>query len=126
MGIYDEPEYMELVKLIQDSDVGFVNMETLFLDDQNRVPYQAMGQPLCIERHSADPIIAATYAMIAAETIGLGTCMLGAVHPFIQNGRKAKKFRENHNIKCKSKEGLFVAFGYHKSNYLKRIDRTFA
>ena len=74
----------------------------------------------------ADPIIAATYAMIAAETLGLGTCMLGAVHPFIQNGRKAKRFRENHNIKCKSKEGVFVAFGYHKSTFRKGINRTFA
>ena len=81
------------------------------------------GSPYC---DPADPIIAATYAMIAAETLGLGTCMLGAVHPFIQNGRKARKFRENHNIKCKSKEGLFVAFGYHESNYKKRIGRTFA
>jgi ferredoxin len=81
------------------------------------------GSPYC---DPADPIIAATYAMIAAETLGLGTCMLGAVHPFIQNGRKAKKFREVHNIKCKSKEGLFVAFGYHKSNFKKVIGRTFA
>ena len=38
----------------------------------------------------ADPIITATYAMIAAESLGLGTCMLGAVHPFIQQGKKAK------------------------------------
>jgi len=35
----------------------------------------------------ADPLIAATYAMLAAESLGLGTCMLGAVHPMIQNGR---------------------------------------
>ncbi|WP_163338908.1 nitroreductase family protein [Desulfopila sp. IMCC35008] len=81
------------------------------------------GSPYC---DPADPIIAATYAMIAAESLGLGTCMLGAVHPFIQNGRKAKKFREDHNIKCKSREGLFVAFGYHKSHYQKGIRRTFA
>ncbi|RLC22794.1 MAG: nitroreductase [Deltaproteobacteria bacterium] len=74
----------------------------------------------------ADPIIAATYAMIAGETLGLGTCMLGAVHPFIQSGKKAKKFRENHKIKCKSKEGLFVAFGYPKLHYKKGINRTFA
>lgn len=74
----------------------------------------------------ADPIIAATYAMIAGESLGLGTCMLGAVHPFIQHGRKAKKFREDHNIECKSREGLFVAFGYHNSPYSKGIHRTFA
>jgi Fe-S-cluster-containing hydrogenase component 2 len=74
----------------------------------------------------ADPIIAATYAMIAAESLGLGTCMLGAIHPFIQNGRKAKKFREKHGIKSKSKEGLFVIFGYSKVRYQKGIHRSFA
>ena len=81
------------------------------------------GSPYC---DPADPIIAATYAMIAAESLGLGTCMLGAIHPFIQNGRKAKKFRESHNIKCKSKEGVFVIFGYPKFKYKKGINRTFA
>lgn len=81
------------------------------------------GSPYC---DPADPIIAATYAMIAAESLGLGTCMLGAVHPFIQSGRKARKFRELHNIRYKSREGLFIAFGYHTSHYHKGIQRTFA
>lgn len=31
----------------------------------------------------AHPIIAATSAMIAAETLGLGPCMLGGVHPLV-------------------------------------------
>lgn len=74
----------------------------------------------------ADPIVAATYAMIAAESLGLGTVMLGAVHPFIQNGSKAKKFREEHKILHKSKEGIFVAFGYPSVKYKKGIKRTFA
>lgn len=74
----------------------------------------------------ADPIIAATYAMIAGENLGLGTCMIGAIHPLIQNGTKAKEFREKHNIKCKSKEGLFVIFGYSKVKYNKGIERSFA
>jgi nitroreductase/NAD-dependent dihydropyrimidine dehydrogenase PreA subunit len=74
----------------------------------------------------ADPIIAATYSMIAAETLGLGTCMLGGIHPMIQSGKKAKKFRENHDIKFKSREGLFVIFGYSNVKYLKGIRRTFA
>ena len=74
----------------------------------------------------ADPIIAATYAMIAAETLGLGTCMLGAVHPLIQNGNKAKKFRRIQGIKYASREGLFVIFGYPDVKYKKGIRRTFA
>jgi len=74
----------------------------------------------------ADPVVVATYAMIVAESLGLGTCMLGAVHPFIQKGKPAKKFREKHGIKHTSKEGIFVIFGYPKFKYKKGIRRTFA
>ena len=74
----------------------------------------------------ADPLIAATYAMLAAESLGLGTCMLGGIHPLIQNGKKAAKFREKHGIKFKSREGLFVIFGYPAVKYQKGIRRTFA
>mgnify|MGYP000927266075 CR=1 FL=1 len=74
----------------------------------------------------ADPIVAATYAMLAGESLGLGTCMLGGIHPFIIGGSKAKKFREKHQINYKSKEGLFVIFGYSKVKYQKTIKRSFA
>jgi ferredoxin len=73
----------------------------------------------------ADPIITATYAMIAGESLGLGTCMLGAVHPLIQTGKKAKKFREDHGIRFKSREGLFVIFGYPALKFEKGIKRSF-
>lgn len=74
----------------------------------------------------ADPIIAATTAMYAGESLGLGTCMLGCVHPLIQYGKKAKKFREQYGIKNTSREGLFVIFGYPAVEYRKGIKRTFA
>ncbi len=74
----------------------------------------------------ADPLIAATYAMIAGESLGLGTCMIGGIHPFIQYGKKAKIFREKNGIKFKSREGLFVLFGYPKVKYMKGIQRSFA
>lgn len=74
----------------------------------------------------ADPIVAATYAMITAESLGLGTCMLGAMHPMFQNGKKAKLFREKHGIKYPSREGIFVIFGYPAVKYQKGIQRTFA
>lgn len=74
----------------------------------------------------ADPIIAATYAMLAGESLGLGTCMLGAVHPFIQYGKKARLLREKYGIKYTSREGLFVIFGYPKVHYKKGVKRTFA
>jgi len=74
----------------------------------------------------ADPIIAATYAMLAGESLGLGTCMLGGIHPFIQNGKKARLFREKYGIKYPSREGLFVIFGYSDVKYKRGIKRTFA
>lgn len=74
----------------------------------------------------ADPIVAATAAMYAGESLGLGTCMLGGVHPLIQNGKKAKEFREKHGIKYPSREGLFVIFGYPTLKYSQGINRTFA
>ncbi len=74
----------------------------------------------------ADPIIAATYAMIAAESLGLGTCMLGAVHPFIQNGKRARNFREKYGLKYTSKQGLIVIFGYPAVHFRKGIKRSFA
>jgi len=74
----------------------------------------------------ADPIVAATYAMLAGESLGLGNCMLGGIHPLIQNGRKAKKFREKYGIKYPSREGLFVIFGYPAVKYKKGVERSFA
>lgn len=95
----------------------------------NRVSYDA---PLTLYFYStpytdpADPIIPATYAMLAAESLGLGSCMLGAIHPFIQSGKAAKKFREKWGIRYKSKEGLFLIIGYPKVSYDQGIRRTFA
>ena len=74
----------------------------------------------------ADPIVAATTAMYAAESLGLGTCMLGAIHPLIQYGGKAKKFRAKYGIKYKSQEGIFVIFGYPAVKYEKGLKRSFA
>lgn len=74
----------------------------------------------------ADPLIAATYAMLAAESLGLGTCMLGAVHPMIQNGSAAKRFREKHGIRYPSREGIFVIMGYPTIKFQKGVKRSFA
>jgi ferredoxin len=81
------------------------------------------GSPLC---DPADPIVAATYAMLAAESLGLGTCMLGGVHPLIQNGRAARRFREQQGIRFASREGLIVIMGYPRVFYHKGIRRSLA
>jgi nitroreductase/NAD-dependent dihydropyrimidine dehydrogenase PreA subunit len=81
------------------------------------------GSPYC---DPADPIIAATYAMTAAESLGLGSCMLGAIHPFLQSGFGVKAFREKYNIRFKSREGLVLIVGYPKVKYSRGIRRSFA
>jgi NAD-dependent dihydropyrimidine dehydrogenase PreA subunit/nitroreductase len=97
--------------------------------DENLVTYNApagmyfYGSPWC---DPADPVVAATYAMLASESLGLGNCMLGGIHPFIQSGRKAKQFRKKWGIRYKSKEGVFVIFGYPAVHYTKGIRRSFA
>ncbi len=95
----------------------------------NVINYDA---PLCLYFYGspyadpADPIVAATAAMYAGESLGLGSCMLGAVHPMIQQGGNAKRFREKHGIKYPSREGVFVIFGYPSVTYKKALKRTFA
>ena len=81
------------------------------------------GSPFC---DPADPIVAATYAMLAAESLGPGTCMLGGVHPLIQNGRAARRFREQQGIRYASREGLLVIMGHPRVMYNKGIRRSLA
>lgn len=105
----------------------------LYVDDmdrgQNWINYDApvalyfYGSPYS---DPADPLIAATYAMLAAEALGLGTCMLGAIHPFLQHGKKARLFREKWGIKHPSHEGLVVIVGYSAVHYQKGVKRSFA
>jgi nitroreductase/ferredoxin len=72
----------------------------------------------------ADPYIPATYAMLAAESLGLGSCMIGSIHPMIQYG--AKKLKKKWNLPAKSPGGLFVIFGYPKYKFKSGIKRSFA
>ncbi len=95
----------------------------------NRINYDAplamyfYGSP---DSDPSDAIIAATYAMLAGESLGLGTCIIGGIHPYIQKGKKARLFREKQGIKHSSREGLFVVFGYTDVVYNKGVKRSFA
>jgi nitroreductase/NAD-dependent dihydropyrimidine dehydrogenase PreA subunit len=71
----------------------------------------------------ADASIAATYAMLAAESLGLGTCMLGFPGPLIAHSRK---LRTKYAIPAKSKTGLTVVFGYPAIQFHQALRRRFA
>ena len=74
----------------------------------------------------SEPIIAATYAMLAGEALGLGTCMIGSVHPFLSYSPAGAGVRKKYGIKYKSKQGLAVIFGHPAVRYQKGIVRALA
>lgn len=72
----------------------------------------------------ADPHVTATYAMLAAESLGLGSCMIGSIHPIIQYG--AKKLKKKWHLPAKTPAGIVVVFGYPKYKFKSGIKRSFA
>ena len=70
-----------------------------------------------------DPIIVATYAMLAAEALGLGACMIGTPAQFMKYSRRLKR---KYGIPLKNQQGITVIFGYPAVKYHKAIRRRFA
>lgn len=59
----------------------------------------------------ADGDIVATYAMLAAESLGLGTCMIGSASPFLA---RARSLLAKYGLPAKPKLGLVLVMGYAK------------
>jgi len=70
----------------------------------------------------ADCHIAATYAMLAAESLGLGSCMLGTTVGLNQ----AKPFKAKYGIPPKNKIGLGLVLGYPANKFRKGVHRRLA
>lgn len=71
----------------------------------------------------ADPTVAATYAMLAAESLGLGTCMLGFTgYAFTYD----RKLRTRWGLPARVQLGLLVAFGYPALEHKRGVVRRFA
>jgi len=85
--------------------------------------------PLAMYFHSAttsdpvDAMIVATYAMLAAESLGLGTCMIGTIAPFL---KRKNWVNEKYRIPPKNNQGVMVIFGYPGFRYHKALKRTLA
>ncbi|MCC7159070.1 MAG: nitroreductase family protein [Ignavibacteria bacterium] len=71
----------------------------------------------------ADPLIPATYAMLAAHSMGLGSCMIGSIAPFL---KYIKPLKKKYGLPASSKDGIFLIFGHPKYKYQKAIKRSFA
>lgn len=72
----------------------------------------------------ADPYIPATYAMLAAQSLGLGTCMLGT--PNLLLNLFGKKLKGKYGIPLKNKNGIMVIFGYPDIKYNSALKRRFS
>lgn len=71
----------------------------------------------------ADVYIAATYAMIAGESLGLGACMLGFPNYVMQY---SARLRKQYNLPKKIQGGLVVIFGYPAVKFQRSIRHRFA
>lgn len=85
------------------------------------------GAPLAMYFHASptsDPLdyaVAGTYAMLAAESLGLGTCMIGSIAPFLKYKNPVSK---KYGIPTENNQGIMVIFGYPKVKYTRGIRRS--
>ena len=66
--------------------------------------------------------IATTYAMLAAESLGLGSCMLGTTEALNQS----KPFKSKYGIPPKNKIGLALVLGYPAVTFRRGVRRRLA
>jgi ferredoxin len=72
----------------------------------------------------ADCYIAATYATLAAESLGLGSCMIGSIGPFLKN--TGSSFRKKYGLPKAMNESIVVVIGYPRYKFHKTVKRSFA
>jgi hypothetical protein len=70
----------------------------------------------------ADAFIACTYAMIAAEALGVGSCMIGCVSPMIS---RRKDLLKKYSIPEGHAPSIVLILGYHKRTFHKAVRRPF-
>lgn len=71
----------------------------------------------------ADAGIAATYAMLAAEALGLGTCLIGSVCPFLQRN---PGLMEEYGLPRSARLGVVLIAGYPALTYRRAVRRPLA
>lgn len=117
-------EYVESVE-------SFIRpLADIFVEEKAKgTDYLLYDAPLAMYFHTspyadpADSLVAATYAMLAAESLGLGSCMIGTPAYFI---KYSKKIKQKYNLPIKNQPGIVVIFGYPRIKYRKALTRRLA
>lgn len=87
------------------------------------------GAPLAMYFHCsptadpADPLIPAVYAMLAAESLGLGSCMIGTIAPMLKH---KSPINVKYGIPPANNQGVMLIIGHPAYKYQRAIKRTFA
>ena len=68
-----------------------------------------------------DPYISATYAMLAAEALGLGSCMIGTPGHFLKGNKKIKR---KYDIPIDNHDGIVLIIGHPAVVYKKSLKRS--
>ncbi len=98
-------------------------------EKEKGIDYLLYDAPLAMYFHVSpyadpvDPLIAAAYAMITAETLGLGSCMIGTV---AYGFRYSRELKRKYGIPAKNQQGIMVIMGYPKVKYQRGIKRSLA
>lgn len=85
--------------------------------------------PLLLYFHAsayADPfdtIVAATHAVLAAESLGLGSCFIGTPAHFF---KRDKKLLKKYGIPRSNQHGIVVLLGHAKARYIRGVRRRMA
>lgn len=92
------------------------------------IDYVLYDAPAALLFHSspysdgADAYIACTYAMLAAESLGLGTCMIGCLPPVLD---RRKDLKSKHGVPEGHTPRIVLLLGRPAGRYLKGIRRPF-
>lgn len=101
-------------------------VETFIAEKEQGHDYLLYNAPLAMYFHAspyadpADSLVAATYAMLAAQSLGLGTCMIGTPPYFI---RYSKGFKQKYQLPLKNQPGIVVIFGYPQIKFRHALKR---
>jgi ferredoxin len=135
LKLFDNAAMKQLSRLFMKKSVWqqfqsfILPLGRILVDGMERgTDYIFYGAPAALMFHttpygdSADAFIACTYAMLAAESLGLGTCMIGCSAPVVGRRRNLMKkygFPEGNSPK------IVLIMGYHASPHRKAIRRSF-
>ncbi|MBI5548267.1 MAG: nitroreductase family protein [Deltaproteobacteria bacterium] len=119
-----------LSKELREVMQGFVRPVTEAYEEKERegVDWFFYGAPLALYFHAsayadpADPVVAATYAMIAAQSLGLGSTMLGFPGIIL---KRSKALKKKYGVDANAEAGLAVIFGYPAVRYHRVLRRRF-